>query len=113
MKIRVVSSIAVTCCVVYLWQWLAFAQDSAKPHAKSVSPDGKWELRAGPNEQDNFVIAKAGSDETAVVLSEEEYVDGLAEAMGRAPSYANIVWAPDSSRFGFNLQPAKGYQTVQ
>jgi hypothetical protein len=47
------------------------------------------------------------------VLSEEEYVDGLAEALGRAPGYANIVWATDSKRFAFNLQPGKGYQTAQ
>ena len=92
----------------------AFAQEQAKPPARSVSPDGKWELRAGAaGEQDDFVIAKAGSDETSLVLSEEEYVDGLAEALGRAPGYANIVWAPDSRRFAFNLQPAKAYQTAQ
>ena len=47
------------------------------------------------------------------MLSEEEYADGLAEALGRAPSYANIVWAPDSKRFAFNLQPGKAYQTAQ
>jgi hypothetical protein len=91
----------------------AFAQEQKKPPARSVSPDGKWELRGGATEQDDFVIARAGSDEPSLVLSEEEYVDGLAEALGRAPSYANIVWAPDSKRFAFNLQPAKAYQTVQ
>jgi hypothetical protein len=92
----------------------AFAEERRKPPARSVSPNGKWELRAGAaGEQDDFVIAKAGSDETPLVLSEEEYADGLAEALGRAPSYANIVWAPDSKRFAFNLQPGKAYQTAQ
>jgi hypothetical protein len=92
----------------------AFAQEQEKPPARSVSPDGKWEFRAAvAGEQEDFVIAKAGSDETSLVLSEEEYVDGLAEALGRVPSYANIVWAPDSKRFAFNLQPAKAYQTAQ
>lgn len=92
----------------------AFAQEQAKPPARSASPDGKWELRAGAaGEQGDFVIARAGSDKTSLVLSEEEYVDGLAEALGRAPAYANIVWAPDSKRFAFNLQPGKGYQTAQ
>jgi hypothetical protein len=92
----------------------AFAQEQGKPPARSVSPDGKWEFRAGAaGEQDDFVITKAGSNETSLVLSEEEYVDGLAEAMGRAPGYANIVWAPDSKRFAFNLQPVKAYQTAQ
>ena len=92
----------------------ASSQEQKKPPARSVSPDGKWELRTrAAGEQDDFVIAKAGGDETSLVLSEEEYVDGLAEAMGRAPGYANIVWAPDSKRFAFNLQPAKAYQTAQ
>jgi hypothetical protein len=92
----------------------AFAQEQQKPPSRSVSPDGKWEFRAAAaGEQEDFVIAKAGSDKTSLVLSEEEYVDGLAEALGRAPGYANVVWAPDSKRFAFNLQPAKAYQTVQ
>ena len=92
----------------------AFAEEQEKPPPRSVSPDGKWEFRAGAGGgQEDFVIAKAGSDETSLVLSEEEYADGLAEALGRAPSYANIVWAPDSKRFAFNLQPGKAYQTAQ
>src|SRR6266404_6624762 len=90
------------------------AEEQEKPPARSVSPDGKWEFRGGAaGEQEDFVIAKAGSDEASLVLSEEEYADGLAEALGRAPSYANIVWGPDSKRFAFNLQPGKAYQTVQ
>jgi hypothetical protein len=91
-----------------------FAQEQGKPPARSVSPDGKWEFRAGAaGERDHFVVAKAGSDETSLVLSEEEYADGLAEALGRAPGYAHVVWAPDSKRFAFNLHPTKAYQTVQ
>lgn len=92
----------------------AFAQEQAKPQTRSVSPDGKWEFRArAAGEEEDFVIAKAGGVEPSLVLSEEEYADGLAEALGRAPSYANIVWAPDSKRFAFNLQPGKAYQTAQ
>ena len=92
----------------------ACSHEQAKPRARSVSPDDKWEFRAGAaGEQENFVIAKAGSVETSLVLSEEEYTDGLAEALGRAPSYANVVWAPGSKRFAFNLQPGKAYQTAQ
>ena len=88
----------------------AFAQEQEKPPARSVSPDAKWEFRAGAaGEQGDFVIAKAGSIETSLVLSEEEYADGLAQGLGRAPGYANIVWAPDSKRFAFNLQPGKAY----
>src|SRR5207244_12795230 len=90
------------------------AEEQDKSQPRSVSPDGEWEFRAAAaGEQDDFVIAKAGSDEAYLVLSEEEYADGLAEALGRAPSYANIVWGPDSKRFAFNLQSGKAYQTVQ
>ena len=100
--------------VFLLFATSAFAQEQETPPARSVSPDGKWEFRAGAaGGQGDFVIAKAGSVETSLVLSEEEYADGLAEALGRAPGYANIVWAPDSKRFAFNLQPGKAYQTVQ
>ena len=115
MKARLALSIAAACCVAYTWQWLAAEeQRPAKPQARSVSPDGRWELCTGAaGEQDDFVIAEAGSEAMSLVLSEEEYVDGLAEAMGRAPGYANIVWAPDSKRFAFNFQPSKGFQTAQ
>jgi len=100
--------------VFLLFATSAFAQEQETPPARSVSPDGKWEFRAGAaGEQGDFVIAKTGSVETSLVLSEEEYADGLAEALGRAPGYANIVWAPDSKRFAFNLQPGKAYQTAQ
>ena len=100
--------------VFLLFATSAFAQEQETPPARSVSPDGKWEFRAGAaGGQGDFVIAKAGSVETSLVLSEEEYADGLAEALGRAPGYANIVWAPDSKRFAFNLQPGKAYQTAQ
>src|SRR5438128_4530184 len=100
--------------VFLLFATSAFAQEQETPPARSVSPDGEWEFRGGAaGEQGDFVIAKAGSVETSLVLSEEEYADGLAEALGRAPGYANIVWAPDSKRFAFNLQPGKAYQTVQ
>src|SRR5215831_680852 len=88
----------------------AFAQEQKKPQARSVSPDGKWEFRTGAaGEGDDFVIAKAGSLEASLVLSE----DGIAEYLGRKPSYANIVWATDSKRFAFNLQRGKGFQTAQ
>ena len=103
MKVKGLSSIAVVCCFICPWQGLAAedetAQNSAKPQARSVSPDGKWELHAGAHENDDFVIAKAGSNETSVVLSEEEYVDGLAEAMGRAPGYAMCRLSPRETRW--------------
>jgi hypothetical protein len=103
-----------TFAAVFLLVATSAVAEQKKPQARSVSPDGKWEFRTGAGgEQEDFVIAKAGSDETSFVLSEEEYADGLAEALGRAPSYANIAWAPGSKRFAFNLQPGKAYQTAQ
>ena len=117
--------VGIFAAVLWLVAASAFAQEQGKPPVRSVSPDGKWEFRAGAageparspairrGVQDDFVIAKSGSDEISLVLSEEEYADGLAEALGRKPDYANIVWAPDSKRFAYNLHPAKGYQTAQ
>src|SRR5947199_9759610 len=65
-----------TFAALLLFVATSFSQEQAKPPARSVSPDGKWELRAGAaGEQDNFVIAKTGGDETSLVLSEEEYAD--------------------------------------
>ena len=40
MKIRLVSSIAVACCLVYPWQWLA-----AEEEIKYPSPDGRFALK--------------------------------------------------------------------
>jgi hypothetical protein len=55
MRARLVSSIALACCLVCPCQWVAaeeaikysskFAQEQAIPPARSVSPDGKWEFR--------------------------------------------------------------------
>src|SRR5205823_13372845 len=88
-----------------------YAEEQEKPQARSVSPDGKWEFRGGAaGEQDDFVIAKVGSDETFLVLCEEEYADGLAEALGRGSGYASVVWASDSKRCVCNIQPGNAYQ---
>lgn len=77
---------------------------------RSVSPDGKWEFRlASPNEGEssdgNFVVAKRGSAEPSVTLSEE--------ASGSFAERANIVWAPDSKRFAFNYAPGLRVRAVQ
>src|SRR6266496_874354 len=106
--------IALSCLGLFLILNQSIIAQERSPPARSVSPDGRWEFRAGAaGEQEDFVIAKAGSDQASVVLSEEEYADGLPEALGRTPGYANIVWAPDSKRFAYNLHPTKAYQTVQ
>ena len=111
---RMKRRIALSCLGFFLILNQSIIAQEPSPPARSVSPDGKWEFRAGAaGEQGDFVIAKAGSDETFLVLTEEEYADGLAEALGRVPGYANIVWAPDSKRFAYNLHPTKAYQTVQ
>jgi hypothetical protein len=111
---RMKRRIALSCLGLFLILNQSIIAQEPSPPARSVSPDGRWEFRAGATgEQEDFVIAKVGSDETSVVLSEEEYADGLAEVLGRTPGYANIVWAPDSKRFAYNLHPTKAYQTVQ
>ena len=111
---RMKRRIALSCLGLFLILNQSIIAQEPSPPARSVSPDGRWEFRAGAaGEQKDFVIAKAGSDETSVVLSEEEYADGLAQALGRVPGYAHVVWAPDSKRFAYNLHPTKAYQTVQ
>ena len=90
---------------------VASSADSTGPQpAGSVSPDGKWEFRlAAPNEEQDsrgvFVIAKRGSQEKSVALTEE--------AFGTFADNARIIWAPDSKRFAFNYQPGLRVNAVQ
>ncbi len=86
------------------------ANPAAQPAAGSVSPDNKWECRlaTADEKQDSdtvFVIAKRGSQEKSVALSEE--------AFGTFADNARIIWAPDSMRFAFNYQPGLRVHAVQ
>jgi len=75
MKVRLVSSIAVVCFVVYPWQWLA-----AEAEIKYPSPDGKMALRI--TDASVELIQKA---------SGEVMVD-----LGIASRSQILVWSPDS-----------------
>jgi hypothetical protein len=75
MKVRLVSSIAVVCFVVYPWQWLA-----AEAEIKYPSPDGRMALRI--TDASVELIQKA---------SGEVMVD-----LGIASRSQILVWSPDS-----------------
>src|SRR2546430_524521 len=79
---RMKRRIALSCLGFFLILNQSIIAQEPSPPARSVSPDGKWEFRAGAaSEQGDFVIAKSGSIETSPMLSEEEYADGLAEKL--------------------------------
>jgi len=86
MKVRLVSSIAVACCVVYPWQWLA-----AEEEIKYPSPDGKFALRItngeGFGEGKGELIEKATS----------KVIVGL----GVPWRTQVLVWSPDSKRVAY------------
>ena len=104
-------SIAIVSSLILSTGPFAFAADSAaEPAAGSISPDNKWECRlvAAGEEQGSdmvFVIARRGSDERSIVLSEE--------ASGTFAQHSEIMWAPDSKRFAFNYKPALRIHAVQ
>jgi hypothetical protein len=75
MKVRLVSSIAVACCVAYPCQWLA-----AEEEIKCPSPDGKMALRI--TDASVELIQKATG---------EVIVD-----LGTASRTQVLVWSPDS-----------------
>jgi hypothetical protein len=79
------------------------AQEPGPP--QSLSPDGKWEFRLAAPDQRIFVIAKRGSKETSVALSED--------GGGTFAQYAKVIWAPDSKRFAFNYRPGFRDQEMQ
>ena len=96
-------------CGVFARRHICLCTRADKAAGEISSPDGKWEFRAGAaGEQDDFVIAKAGSVEASLVLSEEESLTDLQKRWVEGRSYANIVWAPDSKRFAYNLHSRQG-----
>ncbi len=86
MKVRLVSSIAVACCVAYPWQWLA-----AEEEIKYPSPDGRFALRItngeGFGEGKGELIEKATS----------KVIVGL----GVPWRTQVLVWSPDSKRVAY------------
>ena len=81
---------------------------TAAPNPSSVSPDKQWEYKCGEYGFGNCYpeIVKAGTTERAVDLDQELKVNGSES------SDAEIMWAPDSKRFGFNYSPPHAHHTI-
>src|SRR6476661_2445340 len=101
MKVRLVSSIAVACCVSSPWQWLA-----AEEEIKYPSPDGRFALRITQSKDDEYhpTVELIEKDSGKVILllhdgSDTDLFD---------PSECVLVWSADSKRlaYGFSCQPA-------
>jgi hypothetical protein len=86
MKVRLVSSIAVACCVACPWHWLA-----AEEEIKYPSPDGRFALRI-IDEQKVELIEK-GSGSVMVDLGEAWHNPGQVSQI--------LVWSRDSKRVAY------------
>jgi sugar lactone lactonase YvrE len=64
--------------------------------ARNLSPDKQWEYKRGE-------IVKAGATQVVLDLDQELEVYG---------PETEIVWAPDSKRFGFNYSPLHAHHTT-
>jgi hypothetical protein len=101
MKVRLVSSIAVACCLVYPLQWLA-----AEKEIKYPSPDGRFALRITQSKDDEYrptveLIEKHSSTVLVTLHSGQSDTD-LFDA-----SEVVLVWSADSKRvaYGFRANP--------
>ena len=101
MKVRLISSIAVACCLVYPWQWLA-----AEEEIKYPSPDERFALRITQSKDDEYhptveLIEKQSGTVLVTLHSGQEDPD-LFDA-----SEAVLVWSVDSKRvaYGFRANP--------
>src|SRR6476620_5396105 len=101
MKVRLVSSIAVACCLVYPWPWLA-----AEEEIKYPSPDGRFALRITKSKDDEYhrtveLIEKQSGTVLLTLHNGQEDTD-LFDA-----SEAVLVWSADSKRvaYGFRANP--------
>ena len=101
MKVRLVSSIAVACCLVYPWQWLV-----AEEEIKCPSPDRRFALKITQSKDDEYhptveLIEKQSGTVLVALHSGQEDTD-LFDA-----SQAVLVWSADSKRvaYGFRANP--------
>ena len=92
MKIRLVLSIAVACCVACPWQWLV-----AEEEIKYPSPDGRFALRI-IDEQKVELIGKA-SGSVMVDLGEAWHNPGQVSQI--------LVWSRDSKRVAYGTVAIK------
>jgi hypothetical protein len=81
------------------------AQESPSPAEEQspISPDKKWGYIGG----DSPKLVKLATDETVIDFF-EQLNPGIAPA-GEDPE---VVWAPDSKRFGFNYSPMHAHHMV-
>ena len=86
MKVRLISSIVVACCVACPWQWLA-----AEEEIKYPSPDGRFALRI-IDEQKVELIEK-GSGSVMVDLGDAWHNPGQVSQ--------TLVWSRDSKRVAY------------
>jgi hypothetical protein len=100
MKVRLVSSIAVACYLVYPWQWLA-----AEEAIKYPSPDGRFALRITQPEDDEYhptvELIEKDSGKLVLMLHDGSDTDLF------DPSECVLVWSADSKRlaYGFRANP--------
>ena len=97
MKVRLVSSIAVACCVACPWQWLA-----AEEEIKYPSPDGRFAVRI-IDEQKVELIEKA-SGSVMVDLGEAWHNPGQVSQI--------LVWSHDSKRVAYSNRGYAGEVSV-
>jgi hypothetical protein len=101
MKVRLISSIAVACCIAYPWQWLA-----AEEEIKYPSPDGRFALRITESKDDEYhptvELIEEHSGTVLLTLHDGQKDSDLFDA-----SEAALVWSADSKRvaYGFRANP--------
>jgi hypothetical protein len=92
------SFVAVIACGIS-WGFSTLAAEEQSP----ISPDKKWGYIGG----DIPKLVKVATDETVIDFF-EQLNPGIAPA-GEDPE---VVWAPDSKRFGFNYSPMHAHHMV-
>ncbi len=86
MKVRLVSSIAVACCVACPWQWLA-----AEEEIKYPSPDGRFALSESKMVAGKVMLTlHSGSDTESFNASEAVLVWSADSKRGLTPSNENF-----------------------
>ena len=98
MKVRLVSSIAIACCLVYPLEWLA-----AEEEIKYPSPDGRFALRITQSRRYEYhptveLIEKHSGTVLITLHNDQEDAD-LFDA-----SEAVLVWSPDSKRVAYGFR---------
>lgn len=86
MKVRLVSSIAVACHLVYPWQWLVAEQETKYP-----SPDGKFALR---------ITEPTGASGGKIALIEKASGEVIID-LGEPWRSQVLVWSSDSKRLAY------------